>query len=409
MKTLTQNNTIVSNDSGFQTPVRVCMYLRIHIPVTSDGRVMREATALVNEGYDVTIVDVVSDKNAPAEENIQGIHVKHMVKPRWLAPTRKLLKPLQSLEKMVVSALTLMKVPTDVYHAHDLNTLPACFLAAMLRRKLLIYDAHELPLSQLDRTRKPRLRALLVWLLTAIMARCAGVITVSPPIVQEIRKRYAASNITLIRNTPTYQLVEKNDLLRQHLGLSSEVRIALYQGNIQADRRLDNIVRAAAFLQPNVVIVLMGRIADNTISDLEELARKEGVTERIRILPPVLYNELLKWTASADIGLIIYSPELSLNVQMCLPNKLFEYLMAGLPVLATSLDAVADVLHTYDVGHIVPSCSSQDIAHAINLMLEDREELERMRHNALRAAQQDLCWEQEHFQLLRLYKNVFTK
>jgi glycosyltransferase involved in cell wall biosynthesis len=409
MKTLSHTIPSVKKaDGSVQSPIRVCMNLRINAPVTSDVRVMREATTLVNEGYNVTIVDVVSDRHLPTEETIGDIYVKHMVKPRWLAPTHKLLKPLQSIEKAIVSALTLMRVPTDIYHAHDLNTLPACFLAAMIRRKPLIYDAHELPLNHLDHTRKRRLRALLVCFLTAVMARCAGVITVSPPIVQEIRKRYRTSNVTLIRNTPTYQKVPKNDRLRQHLGLGPQVRIALYQGNIQADRQLDNVVRAAAFLKTDIEIVLMGQVADITLSELEALARDEGVTDRIRFLPPVSYKELLEWTTSADIGLILYSPDRSSNVKMCLPNKLFEYLMAGLPVLASSLDAVEEILNTYDAGRIVPSLAPEDLADAINALLDDQDALERMRRNALNAAQQDLCWEQERSQLLRLYQDVLT-
>jgi glycosyltransferase involved in cell wall biosynthesis len=147
--------------------------------------------------------------------------------------------------------------------------------------------------------------------------------------------RYKARQVTLVRNTPIYQAVEKNDRLRQYLGLGPEVRIALYQGNIQEDRRLDTLVRAAKFLERDVVLVLMGKDMRKTVSKLQVQAIGEGVAERVKSVPPVPYEELLEWAASADIGLIIYAPDHSLDVKMCLPNKLFEYMMAGLPVLAT--------------------------------------------------------------------------
>jgi glycosyltransferase involved in cell wall biosynthesis len=152
----------------------------------------------------------------------------------------------------------------------------------------------------------------------------------------------------------------------------------------------------------------MGYGVGATPAELEALIVSEGVADRVRILPPVPYTELLDWTASADIGLLVYSPDYSLNVQMCLPNKLFEYLMAGLPVLASPLDAVTEVIRTYDVGQIVHSLTQQDIGAAINSMLADRLALARMRCNALNAAKQDLCWEKESQQLIRLYHDILT-
>lgn len=174
-------------------------------------------------------------------------------------------------------------------------------------------------------------------LLARILSSCAGTITVSSPITQEICTRYHTSEITLVRNVPVYQAVSKSNRLRQHLGLGQEVRIALYQGNLQPDRGLDHLIRAAAYLERDIVIVLLGKEIGDTLTQLETLIANEGVTDRVKILPPVPYAELLDWTASADMGLIIYSPGQSLNVQMCLPNKLFEYLMAGLPVLASPI------------------------------------------------------------------------
>jgi len=168
------------------------------------------------------------------------------------------------------------------------------------------------------------------------------------------------------------------------------------------------LVRAAAFLEQNMVIVLMGKDIGSTSAELEALASREGVADRLKILPPVPYEELLEWTASADIGLIVYSPDQSLNVKMCLPNKLFEYLMAGLPVLATPLDAVADILRTYNVGRIVPSLKPADVGVAISEMLKDRDALASMRRNALEAVQHDLNWEKESLQLIRFYQDILA-
>jgi glycosyltransferase involved in cell wall biosynthesis len=141
-------------------------------------------------------------------------------------------------------------------------------------------------------------------------------------------------------------------------------------------------------------------------ASLEALARVEGVSDRVRILPPAPYEELLQWTASAELGLIAYRGDYSLNVRYCLPNKLFEYLMAGVPVVATELDAVADILRRYDVGVVIPSTEPEVVGKAISAILADIPGRARMRGNALVASQGELRWEMERERLETLYESV---
>ena len=192
--------------------------------------------------------------------------------------------------------------------------------------------------------------------------------------------------------------------LRERLGLDMDSRIALYQGNLQPDRGLDGLVRAGRFLAPGNVVVLMGR--GSLAADLEALIAREQVAARVRLLPPVPYDELLAWTSSADLGLIIYPRGYSLNVRLCLPNKLFEYLMAGVPVMASPLEAVGALIERYDVGYIVPSLEPESVGSALNSALADQETLARMRTNALAATRDDLCWEREEQRLLGLYTSL---
>ena len=94
---------------------------------------------------------------------------------------------------------------------------------------------------------------------------------------------------------------------------------------------------------------------------------------------------------------------------MMLPNKLFEFLMAGVPVLASPLDDVADIIKSYDVGQVVSSLAPADIGTAINAMLTDQHALDRMHSNALKAAQEDLNWEKEQQQLVHLYYGILAR
>jgi glycosyltransferase involved in cell wall biosynthesis len=398
----------VRGENGAFSQPRVCMHVRG--VARTDGRVLREAVALSEAGYAVSIVDVENDIYRPVEEDISDIRMRHIIKPNWLVPVRfKPWRLVRTVQKFLYSTFMLMRMPADIYHAHDENALPACAIAALWHHKPLIFDAHELPLKDLGKTVPHWLYKVAVRVFALLVQGCAGVITVSDPISQEIRKSYRVPHVSVIRNVPVYRAVSKSDRLRQALNLGPQMHIALYQGNVQPDRGLDVLVHAAKFLEPGIVIVLMGKGVGTTPDRLQALIAAEGVADRVKILGPVPYAELLDWTASADIGLNVLPPHYSLSIRMCLPNKFFEYLMAGLPVLTSPLDAVADIVRTYDVGRVVDSLAPRDVAAAINEILNDHDGLICMRCNALNAAEQELHWGKESQQLIGLYQEICAR
>ena len=385
---------------------RICMHA-LHT-VRRTPRTMLSVTALKEAGFAVSIVDVV-DKRSQTNEEIDGVSFKHVKTSSEFLITRfRRWALIKALLLFIRSTLLLLRTPADIYHAHDFTALPACYIASRLRRKPLIFHAHELPLSELDVPQRRWLCILLTPFLAHMISRCTGGIGASPFYEQVLRERYHLSKVTLLRNVPPYRLVEKNDRLRQRLGLDPSVRIVLYQGNIQPDRRLDILVRAATFLEDDIVIVMLGKGIEPTISEIKALIASEGLADRVKILPPVPYEELLDWTASADLGLTLIPPDGTLNMRTCLPNKLFEYLMAGLPVLTSPMEAVAPLVTSYDVGQVVPSLAAADLGAAINAMLRDDAGLARMRLNALNAAQREFNWEKESPSLIRLYQDILA-
>ncbi len=381
-------------------PIRVCMHV-IGMG-RSDVRVMREATSLLTAGYDVTVVDIEGDRTRPIQEDIQGVHFRHVFMPSRFAKSRVKLWSVVKLGAAITRSIWVVaRTPAEVYHAHEDNALPACYVAAVLRRRTRILDAHELPLSQPNITRWRRLCALAARTLRIMLPRCDGVMTVSAPIRDEIQRRFGGKRAVLLRNIPPYTAPIVSDHLRERLGLGPAARIALYQGSLHPDRNLDILIRAAKYLGPQQVIALMG--SGPSQQRLEALIQAEGVGDRVKIIPAVPYAELLSWTASADVGLIVYDGSYSLNVQYCLPNKLFEYVMVGVPVLASSLDAVAEILTTYGVGAITPSIAPEVVARSLGALLADDAARARMRQNGLTAAQQELRWEVEQQRLLDVY------
>ena len=367
---------------------------------------MREATALAEVGYDVTVVDLEPDRSRPRQEDADGVHLHHLVVPSYFVQAR--FKPwfLVKLARVLArGALVVSCSAADAYHAHDYMALPACYVAARLRHKPLVFDAHELPFVQPQLTRWRRLCALGTRALRTMAPRCAAVITVSAPIARELRRTFGGPEPVLVRNVPEYQPpAQASDELRRRLDLPPSTHIALYQGALSANRSLDVLVRAGRYLGSNQVIVLLG---DGPLKGtLEQLIVAEGVGDRVKLVPAVPYHELLAYTASADLGLIVYRGSYAPDVQFCLPNKLFEYLMAGLPVLASPLDAVAELLAHYDAGMVVPSLEPEVVAQAIGALLGDEQRRVQLRHHALAAATTDLRWDVECRQLTALYERL---
>jgi glycosyltransferase involved in cell wall biosynthesis len=386
----------------------ICMH--VLNPARTDQRVLREATALADAGYSVTIVDIEHDRSRPREETLRGVRFKHIMLPDRL---RKHYTPANRPAWLAFKALRVWRAlfavtttPADVYHAHDTTALPACLVAARLRRKPLIFDAHELPLAQPHVERLHLVHAVSAWFIRLALARCAAVVTVSPSLVPVLQRLYGGPRAEVVRNVPVYQPPVQSDRLRERLGLSAQTHIALYQGGIQTDRALDVLVHAARYLDPDIVIVLMGNGPQAAM--IEHLIGEESVGDRAKLLPAVPYEELLSWTASADLGLILYRASESLNVRYCLPNKLFEYLAAGVPILASELDAVAELLARYDAGDVIHTLEPRAIAHAIAAMVADRGAWMRMHESALTAARTDLNWETEKEQIVALYERVLA-
>lgn len=404
MKVASDMNASMQVAGTIQEPKEVAMH--VLGAARNDVRVMRAATALTEAGYKVSIIDIETESARPVKEEIHGIHLKHIMIPEWSVNSRRLNSRffVQAMLLIIRCLFLLLRTPANIYHAHDETALPSCYVAALLRRKPLIFDAHEVPTSALSE-HQMSLKTLLKRCFLLIVPHCRAVISISPSVVKEFRQRYRCREVCLIRNIPAYRVIPKSDRLRRHLNLSSNIRIALYQGNLQPDRGLDKLIRSAPFLERDIVIVLMGRGIRDMQSQLEALILREEIADRVKMMPPVPYEELLDWTASADLGLIFYSPDY-LEVQMYLPNKIFEYMMAGLPFLSSPVDGVAEAINTYDVGRILPSLSPADIGAAINAMLADRAALERMRRNALNASQHDLNWETESQRLVQLYHKI---
>lgn len=390
-------------------------------PVTSDPRVRREAASLVYAGYDVTIIGA-KDENSSFTEELDGCHIIRVLTLRHLydalRPPRSpkyrmsngreavsFLTRLRGDALNIISVIWLnvalarraVKQEADVYHAHDLDTLLAGFLAKWWTGKKLVYDFHELFTEQFRHGIKTTLWMLFYSLLERLLVRYADLrVTVCRSLGEWVTQRYGVNGIMTVRNVPPLQLWVPN-----HAGANHE-RVILYHGGYYRDRGLEQLIESAKYLVAGTVML---RGYGNLEDHLRALVREFGVEDKVVFAPPVPMADLVRTASEADIGVIPYIP-FCLNNRFCLPNKLFEYMMAGLAVVGSDLPELRHIILGHQIGGVFSPENPRDIARAMNELLLDMPRLEMMKRNALRAARERYNWEVEGKTLLMAYETV---
>jgi glycosyltransferase involved in cell wall biosynthesis len=310
-------------------------------------------------------------------------------------------------ERMLVAHLRYFD--PDFIHAHD---LPQLRVGVMVKRALgipLIYDAHELypEISTLT----PEDKAMLRTREQSLLPECDRVITINPLVGQEMIRRYGISPPLIIQNAVSapkgFCASARHDRFRQEFTIAQSDYILLYQGWHAPHRGLQKLVRAMALVPDNVHLVFLGY---GELEKLGRLADQIGVRRRVHLKDTVSQDELLFWTASADIGVIPYSADLDLNTKYCSPNKLYEYIEAGLPILGNKdLPFVRTVIETNHFGRIAVLRTPEDFARATTSMVsEGRVALDRFRQNILRR-RAEFSWNIEEKKFLEAYDAILRR
>lgn len=439
--------------------MRVCMFVKNSLEY--DERVRREAATLTEAGHDVVVLALLVPGVTPAIEYLGQVRVQRVAKPRLGfehvaslyarlrgpdeigdlvgpstatpgsagqrsgqttlhphasagRPTRAaaaLLRLLVAVARVVagrpVRVLTdrlldqrlvrqALHVDADVYHAHDLNTLRAAVQASRTRSATVVYDSHEL---HGDRNRANVLqRGWARRVERRLLREVDAVLVASPGYARVLRDRYGLEEPVVLRNVPRARSTPQPRDLRAELRLPADERIVLYQGSIQENRGIEQTIDALAELQ-DVTFVVVGY--GHHRPAIQRHAALRGATDRVRFLGPFDYETLLSYTAGADIGMCCILPR-SRSYELSLPNKLFEYVVCGVPIVGSNLAEIAAFIRGEEVGEVCDPTDPHSIAVAVNHLLGDPDRLRRARANALDAATRHV-WDTEQRALVDLY------
>lgn len=296
---------------------------------------------------------------------------------------------------------TVRGLEPSIVHAHDLQTLPAASRLARALSAKLVYDSHELALEVSNPPLIPW-RWWMKWLERRCIRRADRVITVSDGIATLLESRYGIRRPVVVYNAPPTRIAATAGNVRSDLHLSAETPLVLYVGAPSFQRGLEVLVDAFAHLDEFHLACVGPRNADweNSLMARAEAGR---AAQRIHFLDPVPVDRLASYLSSADVGVIAYQ-NICLNHEHCMPNKLFETVLAGVPLVVANLVDLRSFVERHQVGVAADETDPEAIAESIRTVTANKD----LRPDADKLARlrEEFGWEAQASKLLAIYADL---
>ena len=360
----------------------------------NDSRVLKEGLSLLHNGYHVEVI-AHGDRELPIYEENGGLIVKRLAYLDRTITQGKVAK-LKAYFTFVKESVAYCKT-FDILHCNDIHTLPIGFIVKKFYKKdvKIVYDAHEYEtemhgLNGISKIFVQKLEAFLIKYVDKV-------ITVSDAIANEYAKLYGIEKPALVLNTPKYVNIDKREIFRETLDISKEKTIFLYQGGLSSGRGIEILLDTFQLMNNRSVIVFMG------YGPLEELVINASKKyDNIYFHKAVAPNVLLNYTSSADFGILFYENN-CLNHYYCSPNKMFEYLMAEIPVIASNLYEMKRLIDDNKIGIVAEENSPQGLKVAIEKAINlDKKELQ----ENIQKVKKVYNWEEQEKVLLKVYREL---
>lgn len=380
--------------------VKVCLVVLNNFK--NDSRVLKEAISLDTNGYQVLVL-AMFDSGQLEEELIKGIQVRRIpLKSRSLSKS----KPIQLIKyfEFLTKAYSYAK-NFDIIHCNDLNALPIGVLCKILNKKKIVYDAHEYEINHKPNESKTSIK-LKYYLEKFLINLADKVITVSESIANEYVKLYNITKPTVVLNTPNFQDSNRKNIFREKFHISKHQTIFLYQGNLSNGRGIEFLLGTfnsmwLDYVENEIdncpVIIFLGYgFFEDQIIDVSKTVKN------VFFHPAVSYNEIFDFTSSADFGISMIE-DVCLSYRFCLPNKLFEYLMADIPIIVSDLFEMKRFVKNNKVGIIIKNNSIDGIKEAIkNALISDKKDF----ILNIKKVKRVYNWEEQEKFLLKVYKEL---
>jgi glycosyltransferase involved in cell wall biosynthesis len=353
--------------------------------LVTDNRVHKVAVSLQKMGFEPILIGRILPDSLPVERIYPTQRMKLMFRKG----------PLFYLEFNIRLFFFLLKSEVDVLVANDLDTLAANYLASRIRKKPLVYDSHEYFTEVPELIGRPIVRSIWTWIERQLVPKVNAAYTVCDSIAGVYHDLYKV-DFKVVRNLPACTNLNKPEHLEK---LLSEPKIILYQGALNLGRGIEAAIRAMNYVD-GAELWLVGD-GDLTVQ-LKQLVEELKLEAKVKFLGRLPISNLGEITRQADLGISL-EEDLGLNYRFALPNKLFDYIQAGVPVLVSNLPEMRRIVENYQIGAIAETHQRKDLAEKITSVLFDKEKNVFWKEN-LKLAAKELCWEKEEEILQEIYK-----
>jgi len=363
-----------------------------HTDIRSDSRILKEIFSLTRNGYSVNGIGIHADdgsKRSDFDANAEILILQLFARKLTFLPKtlKHLLVFFEMMIKMIPSAILTRPI---IVHCHDTSVLPIAVIVKFFTKAKLIYDAHEL---ESNRNGLTQLQGKLIFFVENILWQFIDhLIVVSPSIQQWYQETIGSKSSDVILNSPTIsnQHQSKDNYLRTKFSISKKCLIFIYVGILGKGRGLEKVIEVFSDLEDSAHLILLGygEFADQL---------KNNQFNNIHLHEPVPHAEVVGIIQSADYGLCLIE-RISLSDYYCLPNKLFEYCFAGVPVIASDFPDIRTLVSEYNIG-ICCDPDSHSLNRAILSLINSQP---KFIFNDLSI----LSWQEQEHKLLHLYQKL---
>lgn len=281
--------------------------------------------------------------------------------------------------------------------SNDLDTALPNYYVSRLKGIEMIYDSHEYFTETPELVGRPRVQRIWKSIEGHVVPKLKEMITVCDSIAELFEQKYGVKCHVVRNIPPRAALPPSGD--KKALGLPEDKHLLVLQGSgINIQRGAEELVAALQYLDDCYLMVIGG---GDVLPLLKQMVTELQIEDRVRFLPRMPYREMMAYTQLAELGFIL-DKDTNLNYRFCLPNKLFDFIQAGVPVVASNLVEVGKIIRKYDIGLFIPDHDPQSIAATIRKGLVDEAQRAIWQQGLVRAAE-DLCWEKEQQVLMGIY------
>lgn len=350
--------------------------------LTTDQRVDKVCNTLYNGGYEVLLIGKKHKNSKPFHRNYATKRIKLLFQKGVLFYAEFNLRLFFFL---LFSKKTILL-------ANDLDTLMPNYLVGKLQRKKVVFDSHELFSEIPELVHRPFVKKIWTLLENWILPNLKNAYTVCDSIALYYAKKHT-TKFNVIRNLPMYK---NSNRVGEFLFDTSEKKVILYQGAVNVGRGLELMIDSMTFL-PNCIFVIIG--TGDIFKELEAWIKKKNLGNQIKLLGQISPQKLHTITPLAHLGVSL-EEDLGLNYRFALPNKIFDYIQAEVPVLVSDLPEMKKIVMDFKVGEIVSNRTPKILAKQIEKLLEKNFSI------ALKVAKNDLIWEHQERDLRAIFENL---